>query len=134
MKLRDILFALASCAALASAILPSAACGQTETLIVPADHFPGLQLEEAIPARFSSGEEVVLAGELADASLSQVLFSFASQSGGQDVEFSISSVRAGRFARTIVFDHRRTGTYDLVVYAGNRGESLSSLGVYPLVA
>lgn len=134
MKLRDILFALASCAALASAILPSAACGQTETLIVPADHFPGLQLEEAIPARFSSGEEVVLAGELADASLSQVLFSFASQSGGQDVEFSISSVRAGRFARTIVFDHRRTGTYDLVVYAGNRGESLSSLGVYSAIA
>jgi len=118
-----------ACAALYITIAPPPAQAQS----VPPDHFPGLLLEEAIPTRFSSGDAVILAGVLTDASLTEILFSFQLPSGAGEVEFFVDHVRDGHFGRTIVLDHAQAGTYDLVVYAGHLGESLPALGGYSTV-
>ncbi|MFH1566943.1 MAG: hypothetical protein ABIL09_03020, partial [Gemmatimonadota bacterium] len=97
---------------------------------VPASHFPGLTLEPSVGLRLATGAPVELAGRLDDEDLDQVLFSFSPQAGGADVDFFISYVHAGRFARTVVFDHGQAGPYDLTIYAGRRGELLSDLGTY----
>lgn len=97
---------------------------------VPADHFPGLTLDDPLPAVLTTGTAVRLAGQLADTGLDEVVFSFAPQGGGGATDFFISFVQNGRFERVVTFAHGQAGTYDLVVYAGQQGQSLPGLGEY----
>jgi len=116
--------------ALFALLLAAAAAGPAAAQSVPADHFSGLDLASPLPTAFSTGDPVALAGQLGDSTLDEVVFSFTPQGGRESLDFFVSFVRQGRFERVVTFAHEQAGVYDLVVYAGRRGESLPHLGQY----
>ena len=68
------------------------------------DHFPGMQLDDPLPAVFEIGEEVVLNGMLEDETLTQVLFRLSPVSkvdDGGGPFWTLATIETRRFFRPI---------------------------------
>ena len=93
---------------------------------VPRDHFPGIVLDEPIPAAFETGRALLLSGSVEDDDISYVRFSFR---GADDLELDFWCwVVDGRFEREAVFPHSVAGPFDLVVHAQDDDGTESLLG------
>ncbi len=96
---------------------------------VPRDYFPGIVLDEPIPATFETGQPLSLAGSV-DAGIYFLRFLFTRVDGAEQ-EFW-DWVVEGRFIRDIVFPHSLDGEYSLLVEAGKGPEALTSEALTPL--
>jgi hypothetical protein len=94
-------------------------------LSLPTDYFPGLTLDDTFPGNVKSGQAIALAGNAADASVTQLLFRFDPVAGsGEPIRF-FSTVTGGRFQRSIIFTAEQAGEYTLNVFGGPQGGSLA---------
>jgi len=93
---------------------------------IPADYFPGMHLDQPIPAVLYTGQEILLKGRMDNQGLTQLSFQFSSVT--EDTIRFFVSVDNGFFERSIVFNHAETGTYELDFFAGEKGESKSFIG------
>jgi len=91
---------------------------------VPADAFPGIDLDVPLQDQHATGEALVLKGRIRDSAKEdgQILFKFAPQSGGGDVRAFIS-LQGTRFEGYHIFQHDQAGTYDLEVFLGGAGDT-----------
>lgn len=96
-------------------------------ILLPADFFPGVVLDEEWPTTYQTGEEVTLSGEVGDPEMAngQLLFDFIPRSGGDEIAV-YADLEGMQFARRHLFFHEESGTYDLEVYMG--GPGAASLG------
>ena len=94
---------------------------------VPRTFFPGIVLDEPIPATFETGQPLSLAGSVEDSGITFLRFLFTRVDG---VELAFWDwVVEGRFVREIVFPHSRDGEFSLLVEARIGGEeALTPLG------
>ena len=93
---------------------------------VPRDHFPGIVLDEPLPAAFETGRALLLSGSVEEDDISFVRFSFR---GADDLELDFWCwVVDGRFERQAVFAHSVAGEFDLVVHARDDDGTESLLG------
>ncbi|MCC7265417.1 MAG: hypothetical protein IT369_23175, partial [Candidatus Latescibacteria bacterium] len=97
---------------------------------LPADFFPGVQLDGPFSTGFASGEAVVLAGKVIDPLRAdgQLLWVFAPLDGGDEKRVYLP-LRGDRFYAEQVFRHEQSGFYQLSLYLGGAGEtSLAYVG------
>ena len=78
---------------------------------VPRTFFPGIVLDEPIPATFETGQPLSLAGSVEDSGITFLRFLFTRVDGAEQ-EFWDWVVQ-GRFVRDIVFPHSLDGEYSL---------------------
>ena len=120
-KLVGILFLLVS--------MPLAAGGSP----IPADAFPGVELDEPLEDQYATGQALSLKGRATDSSKAggQILFRFVPQDEGEDVRVFIG-LEGTRFSGYQIFGHEAAGTYDLEVYLGGTEEGqLGFVGRFP---
>jgi len=101
--------------------------------VVPVEYFSGVVLDAPLRAEFSTGEELVLAGRLQDTEVTQILFRFNGLSTNNTLRFFLP-VRNGRFEQSVLLSHDQADTYELDIFAGQEGESLSYFGSFSPIA
>ncbi len=93
---------------------------------VPGTFFPGIVLDEPIPATFETGQPLSLAGSVEDSGITFLRFLFTRVDGTEQGFWDW--VVEGRFTRDIVFPHSLDGEFSLLVEARKGEEALTPLG------
>ena len=94
---------------------------------IPPDFFPNLTLDKTLPNQFDTGTSLRVSGTLSDSDLTQILFRFTPTAGSEPIRFFFDVVE-GRFDQFILFNHNQANEYELEIFAGQQGQSLSHLG------
>ena len=86
---------------------------------VPADAFPGVQLDTPLEDRYETGDGIPPVGVVDDAAMAdgQILFNFVPASSGAEVQVFLD-LEGGRFRGYQIFGHDQAGGYDLQVFLG----------------
>ncbi|MDP6777786.1 MAG: dockerin type I domain-containing protein [Candidatus Latescibacteria bacterium] len=103
-------------------------------LMLPKDFFAGVTLDRALSAAYVAGSPVRVSGAVSNPSTSRGYLEFVPRDSTKEaVEFPFD-ITDGRFTRLITFVESQAGTYDLRLYAGEKGSSLSFLGGFAPVS
>ena len=110
--------------ALILVILATSFAAVASSVPIPADAFPGVELDPPLEDGYESGGAIPLNGVVVDAAMAdgQILFNFVPQSGGADVQLFLS-LAGTRFRGYQIFHHAQAGLYDLQVFLGAAGAS-----------
>ena len=101
-----------------------------ERVVLPVDFFTGLIFDSPVGATIFAGQEVRLIGQTKDASITQLAIRFDNNATGESLPTTFASVTNGRFDQPISFEASQTGTYTIIFFGGQAGQSLSSLDSY----
>ena len=104
---------------------------QVEAAPIPADVFPSIEFDTALQDTYSTGEPLLLQGQVSDLSKAngRILFKFTPRSGGDEIRHYID-LEGTRFSVYQIFLHDQSGVYDLDIYLGEPGEGLPWVGGY----
>ncbi len=91
---------------------------------IPVGFFPDIELDSPIPVEFTTGQAVQVSGTVLDPSLSMVDFSFFHRDDVFPLPYK-APIIDGKFSKTILFSHKKTGEFrlELFRYRGNEGNS-----------
>ena len=95
-----------------------------ESSPIPVGFFPDIELDSPIPVEFTTGQAVQVSGTVLDPSLSMVDFSFFHRDDVFPLPYK-APIIDGKFSKTILFSHKKTGEFrlELFRYRGNEGNS-----------
>ena len=91
---------------------------------IPTGFFTDIELDSPIPVEFTTGQAVQVSGTVLDPSLSMVDFSFIHRDDPFPLPYK-APIIDGKFSKTILFSHKKTGEFrlELFRYRGNEGNS-----------
>ena len=100
--------------------------GSGAPIFLPPNAFSGLTLTESFSSEFYQGQSQTLTGTLADVEVSQVAIRLDAQDGTPGPS-EFGSVSGGSVQVSIPTDGLSPGTYSIVIFAGQSGQSLPFL-------
>lgn len=103
------------------------------TVNLPTDFFSGITLSTPLPGQYQAGQGTSFMGQVTDNAIEVLLLVFTPKAGGDDIRIQ-TNVSNGTFRKGFVFTPEQAGTYDLNLFGGASGGSLSHRGVFsPIV-
>lgn len=101
--------------------------------VLPTDYFPNITLDAPLRGDFTTGQNVVVEGTLANPADELALFSFEPIDVGLDTIKFEAPATLGRFKGNLLLGHDKAGDYVLKIFSGQSGESLPFVGQLPRV-
>jgi hypothetical protein len=98
-------------------------------LHLPLDFFPGITLDASLRGSYRAGEHINLIGRTQDSTIEALSLFFTPEAGGPEIRVD-TDIMDGRFEKGLIFFPNQAGTYNLEVFGGPRGGSLSFLGSF----
>ena len=95
------------------------------TLGIPVDFFQNVIFDVPLSSVLSTGKGIRISGTISDPLVTQLLASFRPLGGTGEIADFFLDVTDGRFGRSIVFNPSQVEDYELILFMGQKGKSLT---------